>query len=104
MRVDFVAHHFGGDLRFFRHEEIAGAGAHDRDLAFAMNGAVAPDADRARKREVFGVRELVTHQLPRGVGSARVISTFGARSSSRSAMATICSGVLPLPKTTSGMP
>ena len=35
---------------------------------------------------------------------ARVISTLGAFSSSRSAIPATCSGVLPFPNTTSGMP
>ena len=52
--IHLVAHHLGGDLRFFGHRHIAGAGADHGDPALAVNRAVAPEADRAGKRKVFG--------------------------------------------------
>ena len=52
--VDFVAHHFGGDLGFFGDGEIAGAGADHGDHSFAARLAVAPDSQRAGGFEIFG--------------------------------------------------
>ena len=56
--VHFVAHQFGGDLGFLGHRDIAGAGADHGDPALAVHGAVAPEADGAGKRKVFGAGEL----------------------------------------------
>ena len=62
-RVDFVAHHFGGDLRFFRHRKVAGSGADHGDLALAVKRAVAPYAQRTGGREVFGFGVLLLQAL-----------------------------------------
>ena len=61
--VHFVAHHFGGDLRFFGHRQVAGARAHYRDLSFAVERAVAPYTQRPRSREVFGFGVLALQAL-----------------------------------------
>ena len=57
-RIDFVAHDFGGDPRLFRHRNVAGSRADHRDFAFAPRLAVAPEADRARGREILGAIEF----------------------------------------------
>jgi hypothetical protein len=41
-------------LRFFEDRKVARTGAHRRDFAFTVKCAVAPDANNARGREVFG--------------------------------------------------
>ena len=35
-RVHFIAHYFGGDLGFFGHRDVAGAGADYGDFAFTV--------------------------------------------------------------------
>ena len=64
-RVHFIAHHLRGDLRFLGHEQVAGAGAHYRDLAFAVQRPIAPDAHRAGSRKVLGVEVLALKSLGR---------------------------------------
>ena len=63
MESTSIAHDFGGDLRFFGHGQIAGAGANHGDIAFAVQRAVAPDADGAGGWEIFGVGMLALQAL-----------------------------------------
>ena len=55
--VDAIAHDLGGGLGLFGDGHVAGAGADHGDSAFAGDGAVAPEADDAREREVVGAGE-----------------------------------------------
>ena len=55
MESTCVAHHFGSNQRFFGNRQVAGSGAHQRDFSFTQDGAVAPDAQGARGREVLGI-------------------------------------------------
>jgi len=52
----FVAHDFGGALRFFEDRKIAGAGANHGDLAFAVKSAIAPDPHDTRCRKILRFR------------------------------------------------
>src|SRR6185312_3510125 len=76
--IDFVAHDFGGDLRFFGDENIAGAGADDGDASFAGYGAVAPEADRAGDGKMLAFRkgfEYNARGFRRGSGDENVFRT-----------------------------
>ncbi len=53
--VHLVAHGFGGDLGFFGYEDVAGAGADNRDFAFALDLGLAQETDGAGERVVFAV-------------------------------------------------
>ena len=63
--VHVIAHQFGGDLGFFRDRNIAGAGADHGDPALAVHGTVAPEADGAGERKIFGFRQLRRDRAPR---------------------------------------
>src|SRR6185437_8755603 len=54
--VHFIAHNFGGEVRFFRYWDVAGASANHLDYSVSMTRAIPPHAYDAGQREIFGLR------------------------------------------------
>ncbi len=50
-----IAHDFGREVGFFQNGEVGCAGADGGNFAFAVDGAVAPNADNAGTGEIFGL-------------------------------------------------
>ena len=87
--VDFVAHHLRGHLRFFGHEQVAGARAHHRDFAFARALSGRATLAPRRMRENIRRRDARAGAAPPSPREARVTSTLLARASREATMAEI---------------
>ena len=75
--VHVIAHQFRGDLGLFGDRDIAGAGADHGNSSFAAQGAVAPEADRPGKGQIFGLRKLCGDQVGAfavGAGNQNILS------------------------------